>query len=429
MSRIDFLLGDSLETLKSLPGGHFHCAVTSPPYFGLRDYKAEGQLGQEDTPQEFIARLVAICEEVKRVLRDDGVFWLNIGDSYALSRPEGKAKQNLAALAARYDPTVAGKGRKPNRQDDGQITKPARKIPPGARQKGLLLVPQRLAIALNDAGWIVRQINIWDKPNPMPESTKDRCTTAHEYVFMLVKKPAYFFDHLENQEPGVWPAGTKAAKGSAKRKATEGVNARPAEYKVYNGLRTRRSVWRVTTKPFAEAHYATYPPDLIEPAIRTSTSRKGCCAACGAPWRRIVSREGEQPTVAGSDLDRFGDGSHGVHRKVGGQYQKWLDENPLQTVGWKPGCECPETIDFDVVVPCRVLDPFGGAGTTGLVAQQLGLDATLCELNPDNIDMSKRRLGLISGCLEWDMHQAGEAISDLREALREFSYILTTEPF
>ena len=429
MSRIDFLLGDSADTLKHLPDKHFHCAVTSPPYYGLRDYGVDGQLGQEATPQEFVDKLVAITMQVHRVLRDDGVFWLNIGDSYALSRPAGKAKQNLAALAARYDPSKNGEGRKPNRQDDGRIDKPARKLPPGVKLKGLLLVPQRLAIALQDAGWIVRQIIIWDKPNPMPESTKDRCTTSHEYIFMLAKKPDYFFDSFANQEPGVWPAGTKAAKGSAKRKSIDGVNARPPEYKVYDGMRNRRSVWRVTTKPFRDAHYATFPPDLIEPAIRTTTSEKGCCMACGAPWRRKTTRGEPSPAVAGSDLDRFGDGSHGVHRKVGGQYQKWLDENPLQSAGWTPGCKCPENVIFETTVPCRVLDPFGGAGTTGLVAQQLGLDATLCEMNPDNIDMAKRRLGLISGCLEWDMHQLGEAVDDLREAVRQYAYLLTTEPF
>ena len=139
--------------------------------------------------------------------------------------------------------------------------------------------------------------------------------------------------------------------------------------------------------------------------------------ACGAPWTRLVGRPEAPPAVEGSALDRFGDGSHGVHRKVGGQYQKWLDENPKQTLGWEPTCDCPETVDFGVVIPCRVLDPFGGAGTTALVAVQHELDATLIELNPESVEIAKRRLGMTNG-IDAELAGAAEDFAELRRAIR-----------
>jgi hypothetical protein len=253
--------------------------------------------------------------------------------------------------------------------------------PQGAiKTKDMLGIPWRVAFALHADGWYLRSDIIWHKPNPMPESVKDRCTKAHEYIFMLSKSPRYYFDSEAVKEEGVIPAGTKGAKGSAERSSQKGVNSRPPEYKVYDGMRNRRSVWTVTTKPFKGAHFATFPPDLIEPCVLAGSPEK-CCSACGAPHMPQWSRGVESKVVDPSDLDRFGDGSAGVHRKVGGQYQKWLDENPKKLTGYVTTCGCAAGVSAGTV-----LDPFGGSGTTAGVAQKHGRAWVMCELNEEYVD-------------------------------------------
>ena len=255
------MLGDCLERMRTLPDSCVNTCVTSPPYFGLRDYGHEGQIGLEDTPEAFVARLVEVFREVHRVLRDDGTLWLNLGDSYASSGKRGGAGDNIGSdgyIRQGRD----GRGRSPNG---------------GLATKQLLGIPWRVAFALQADGWYLRQDIIWHKPNPMPESVTDRCTKSHEYVFLLSKGPRYYFDAEALKEQGVIPAGTKGAKGSAERAAQSGVNSRPPEYKIYDGMRNRRSVWTVTTKPFKGAHFATFPPDLIEP-----------CVLAGAPVGGVV---------------------------------------------------------------------------------------------------------------------------------------------
>lgn len=255
----EVLVGDCIASMRGLPDQSVHTCVTSPPYFGLRDYEMEGQIGREDAPDAFVARLVDVFREVRRVLRDDGTLWLNLGDSYASGgRKTRDTDRKLSARESGFRPRD------------------------GMTDKQLLGIPWRVALALQADGWCLRQDIIWAKPNPMPESVKDRCTKAHEYIFLLTKGPRYFFDAAAMREPGVYPAGTKGAKGSASRQGVKNVNARPPEYKVYDGYRNRRSVWSVTTKPFKGAHFATFPPDLIEP-----------CILAGAP-------------VGGTVLDPFG---------------------------------------------------------------------------------------------------------------------------
>lgn len=420
MSKIEILTGDAAEKLRELPACHFHCVITSPPYFGLRDYGVDGQAGQEATPGEYVANMVRVFREVWRVLRDDGSLWLNIGDSYngaKTGNTNGGAGSGLKRDGRTEDSRL-----KTNFDMGQNMAKMVfhKRQAQGLDAKNLLLLPQRLAIALQEDGWIVRQAVVWAKPNPMPESVRDRCTKSHEYFWHLVKQPQYHWDHYSMQEEGVYPAGTKAAKGSAARKEVAGANARPAEYKVYSGKRNKRSVWTVTTKAFPGAHFATFPPDLIEPAIRASTSERGCCVACGTPWQRHTSRGADAPHVEGSALDRFGTGKHGVHRKFGSVYQKWLDDNPLQTTGFSPSCECVENF-FAVTAPCRVLDPFGGAGTTALVAAKHGLDATLIELNPAYVEIARRRLGLTADLYAGLVGLAEDA-AQLRSALRYWRY-------
>ena len=221
--------------------------VTSPPYFGLRDYGVGGQIGLEQTPEEYIAAMVEVFRCVRDVLVDDGTLWLNIGDSYAGA---GYSNHKGTGGAQRAD---GGK----QRHLSGT----------GCKNKDLIGIPWMLAFALRADGWYLRQDIIWHKPNPMPESVRDRCTKAHEYIFLFSKKPNYYFDSVAMREPGVMPAGTKGGKGSAERQGQKGVNARPPEYKIYDGFRNRRSVWTVTTKPYKGAHFATFPPELIEPCV------------------------------------------------------------------------------------------------------------------------------------------------------------------
>ena len=253
MSNYQILLGDCVEQMKTLPDQSINCCVTSPPYFGLRDYGNDAQIGLEPTPDGFVESLVRVFRQVKRVLRDDGTLWLNLADTYA----------NKGCNSA----SVGGFTGKRIRAEKKGIMDSRRRNTQGLKPKDLIGIPWRVAFALQQDGWYLRQDIIWHKPNPMPESVKDRCTKAHEYIFLLSKSPRYYFDHEAIKEDGVIPAGTKAAKGSADRVAQKGVNSRPSEYKIYDGKRNKRSVWSVSPKPYKGAHFATFPPDLIEPCI------------------------------------------------------------------------------------------------------------------------------------------------------------------
>jgi DNA modification methylase len=306
---IDIRVGDCRNVLKELPSNYFHTCVTSPPYWGLRDYGSDGQLGLEKTPKEFVDNLVKVFREVKRVLRDDGTVWLNLGDSYAsngtyinkwLKKDKNKDKQHLHTKNAdRY------KDRKAYRSN---IIKP----------KDLIGIPFRVAFALQEDGWYLRQDIIWHKPNPMPESVKDRCTKAHEYIFLLSKSKNYYFDNesiresIKESNKGFISARARTASGALGGKNQHNMEKR--EYSEIKGA-NKRSVWTVTTKPYKEAHFATYPPNLIEPCI-----------------------------LAG----------------------------------------CPEN--------GNVLDPFGGSGTTALVADRLNRNATIIELNKNYINIADNRL-------------------------------------
>lgn len=236
--------------------------VTSPPYYGLRDYGQDGQIGLEETPEEYIAAMVEVFRCVRDVLADDGTLWLNIGDSYYNYRPgKGQAlvKQSVASNDQDLPQTCARRG---NKLD-------------GLKEKDLIGIPWMLAFALRADGWYLRQDIIWHKPNPMPESVQDRCTKAHEYIFLLSKSQKYYFDYQAIREEGVIPAGTLAAKGSAERQNQKGVNARPPEYKEYDGMKNKRSVWTITTKPYEGAHFAVFPEELIEPCIMAGAPAGG----------------------------------------------------------------------------------------------------------------------------------------------------------
>ncbi len=259
---INIIQGNSFKKLKQIDDESIDCCITSPPYYGLRDYGESDQIGQEDTYQEYIENLVNIFEEVRRVLKSNGTLWLNLGDTY--------------------------------------------------ENKNLMGIPFRVAFALQEKGWYLRQDIIWHKPSPMPESVKDRCTKSHEYIFLFSKNEKYYFDNESIKEKSKYPNGPNSPE---KVKAVQGVYSVNLKKIKGNAKKNKRSVWSINTVPLKDAHFATFPPKLIEPMI-----------------------------LAG----------------------------------------CPET--------GTVLDPFGGAGTTALVADRLNRNAVLIELNEEYIDITKKRL-------------------------------------
>jgi len=297
---IQILQGNCIETLQKLDDKSINTCITSPPYWGLRNYNnEEKQLGMEDTPEEFVDNLVKVFREVKRVLRDDGTVWLNLGDSYSSGGRTTTTNQSLRG------------------DKDYGVTRP--KPSKGIKPKDLIGIPWRVALALQQDGWYLRQDIIWHKPNPMPESVKDRCTKAHEYIFLLSKNVKYYFDNEAIKEPVKKDWGTRdRTKGKYHNEGT-GLQPHSGLTKSYD-KKNKRSVWTVTTKPFKGAHFATFPKDLIEPCV-----------------------------LAG----------------------------------------CPEG--------GTVLDPFGGSGTTGIVAVNHNRNAVLCELNQEYIDLAKDRINQEGG--------------------------------
>lgn len=275
MDGVEIYQGDCLAALGSMPNGSAHTCITSPPYFGLRDYGVAGQIGLEETPAEYVEKLVRVFREVRRVLRDDGTLWLNLGDSYAGSwgaqGRQGASGQmaGRSVISARQIESHPKRARK-----TGSLERT-----PRLKNKDLIGIPWRIAFALQADGWYLRQDIIWHKPNPMPESVRDRCTKAHEYIFLLSKNERYYWDANGMQEPAVtagkpikmddgWDTGP-GGHGSFHRQGREqGVKTGA----IQKDTRNRRSVWTVTTKPFKGAHFATFPIDLIEP-----------CALAGSP--------------------------------------------------------------------------------------------------------------------------------------------------
>jgi len=267
--------GDCIEVLKGLPDASVQCVITSPPYYGLRDYGNEDQIGLEKTPEEYIAKMVEVFREVKRVLRDDGTVWLNIGDSYwSDSLARSTAIESMWGKRPASDLTE-GRENIPTHNKRGGLGK----RPDGIKPKDLMGIPWMLAFALRADGWYLRQDIIWHKPNPMPEAVYDRCTKAHEYLFLLTKAQRYHYDAEAIKEPSVsqkvgktW-AERKAA-GEATRHGLAGAAACGAGGFATGETRNRRSVWSITTKPFKGAHFAVMPEELVEPCVLAG-SREG----------------------------------------------------------------------------------------------------------------------------------------------------------
>ena len=387
---ITILTGDVIDQLKTLPDRSVHCVVTSPPYYGLRDYKIEGQIGLEKTPEEYTQKLVEVFREVRRVLRDDGTLWLNLGDSYWGGKGQSgncggdnqEVRHDKGTSLNRGYQTLGGA--KETRPTDGKH--------PVIKPKDLVGIPWRVAFALQADGWYLRSDIIWAKSNPMPESVSDRPTKSHEYIFLLSKNPKYHYDFEGMKEPSKHPGVKHVVSKTGKAHSNElGLDTRPKVNWETGLTRNRRTVWDIPTKPFKGAHFAVFPEKLIEPCIKAGTSEKGACVECGTPLKRIIKlgeirQLGHAPSRKAQEIILKYRGESGLTHSgmVSNQTREKL------TTGWIPTCKC----DVSETKPCVVLDPFGGSGTTGAVSKELNRDAILIELNPEYVEIMKQRLRL-----------------------------------
>lgn len=471
--REDVLLGDAREQLRKLESNSVQCVVTSPPYWGLRDYGGpdliwggdpacdhewielpvrrapdanrglaqtgngapetrmpgleavpypvssgatcnlcgawNGQLGLEPTPQDYVMHLLEVFTELWRVLREDGVCWLNLGDSYnAYNGNRGASSTTIDRNRGRKDAELPG--------GHGLSAKEL-------KNKDLVGIPWWVAFTLRSAGWYLRADVIWRKPNPMPASVRDRPTSSHEHVFLLTKKPRYHYDWLAVVEPFVDARmGRDKAKVSSVRDVggrTDGFtkpnNVDPSK----NGGKNRRDVWTeeedewttfqrwldwmreqgeqhpdvwdITTRPFKGAHFAVFPPALASICARAGTSPVAC-GTCGTPWKRLVEKA--RPI---EQTDRIKNLSLGQVAGTGGAIDGGTSSTTLglyagevpTTDSLEPACS-----HYDPTGRCLVVDPFAGASTTGVVAAELGLDFVGCELVPDYAEMGRERLGV-----------------------------------
>ena len=451
------LVGDALERLAELPDASVHCVMTSPPYWGLRDYGIEGGIGLEATMTEHVTRLVEVFRELRRVLRPDGTAWVNYGDACC---SVGHRKSN-----AGYGSTglSGGNPQVHTPMGAGAMEKDASDV--GLKHKDLLGLPWRLAFALQADGWWLRRDNVWAKPNPTPESVTDRPTSSHEFVFLLTRSGAttfwthrdhagcrtppepdyrwvhkatgeevaaeppgwresnewrrinlwsghdYFYDPVAVRQPG--SPNTHARRKDGEKRPAKGSDPNDNRPGTWRDLRTveeqaaigsnLRDVWWIPPGQFREAHFATFPERLAEIPIRSGTSAAGCCPDCGAPWTRLVrpakptELEGQYAKPYEGTTGKNFEGSRAENaRDVKSRIVAAAREGrlTLATTGWTPSCR-----HEGKAVPCTVLDPFAGAGTVGLVAGRLNRDSILVEISPKYADMARRRILGATGLL------------------------------
>jgi DNA modification methylase len=416
----DIHQGDAAETLAEIPESSVHMPMCSPPYYGLRNYQMEEQIGLEDSLNEYISELLNVASELRRVLRGDGSWWLNLGDSFAgswgaQSKDDEANHRDRDAYPAK-NPARAG----------------------NLRRKSKMLVPHRVAIALEDAGWIVRSDAVWAKPNPMPHPVKDRLHEHKEFVFHLTPEPDYWFDLDAIREPHKEKSIHRAKRDdnrhehSQRQSVANEETLNPDQFVHQNG-KNPGDVFEVAVKPFPDAHFAVYPPELCERPIKASCPPK-VCAGCGTPYERVTEQvpmwerdrddiEREQTLRAleiadeeGLSVEHFeaaravglgnldgGDGNpyqrvdeetaelaREASEVLGSYYREVLMSESAATDDWEQQCGCPT----DDTQPGVVLDPFAGAGTTCLVAKDLGRRFIGTDLNPEYVAMAQKRVGV-----------------------------------
>jgi site-specific DNA-methyltransferase (cytosine-N4-specific) len=377
----EIICGDALAVLQTLPSDYVQCVVSSPPYYCQRDYGVEGQIGLEETPQEFIAKLVEVFREVRRVLRPDGVCWINMGDKFANDTKWGES------TSGKHAQELHGM----NSTRDRRHT--------GFKPKDLMMIPARLAIALQDDGWYLRQDIIWHKITAMPDGVTDRPTSAHEHVFLLAKSERYFYDADAIREP--LKDKTYTTFGIKHREQgndalglvkSDNWGRTVAERKPKLTLdgeiagANKRSVWPIAARPYPDAHFATFPPKLVEPMILAGSAPRAC-EHCGTCWQRVSIPTGhinkrEQAHVPYTNPTKNDSTGRAPSRRVTDQ--------------WMPSCKCKNNTGSG---KCIILDPFMGAGTTAMVALQHSRDYLGIELNTDYIELALRRIGTIQPTL------------------------------
>lgn len=416
---------DTRESLRALPEASIHTVCTSPPYWGLRDYGVDGQIGLENTPEEFVIALVEVFREAKRVLRPDGTLWVNLGDSYwggkgASSFGMVQEAGDRGVIAKPHQNAVGGRGKTRPQDGNHNIIKP----------KDLVGIPWRVAFALQADGWYLRSAIPWAKRNCMPSSQTDRPTTGVEYVFLFSHPDSggrYFYDmDATRVAPNTKPQRRLAARREHSKggEAAPGAEVRPPNYETsaeptvactpINGRNRRDTDWFfesldhvvsggqgllssedgsplafvVNPKPYKGSHFAVWPPDLVRPMILSGTSAQGVCSKCGAPWNRILIQapvDAKDVSVGGYPA-RKDNGSRVVDPS--GRGGNVLATKRLGSDNWQPTCDCVDA----QTIPATVLDPFSGSATTGMVALQEGRNYIGLDLNPDYLPLAEARV-------------------------------------
>lgn len=413
--------GDAAETLREMPESSVHTCVTSPPYYGQRDYDVDGQIGLEETLDEYIAEIVEVGEALRRVLRDDGTWWLNLGDKYA-NKPTGSQPE--------------GKWSRPSR-DQSEEAREQIGIPDGFREKQKMLVPHRVAIRLQDSGWVLRNTVIWNKSNAMPEAVKDRCPTSHEYIFLLTPKPQYYSDFDAIRKPHKEKSLRRRERADTERWGEEKTGQTEhtgfAGDDLHPAGKIPRDVWEMPVASCGEAHFAAFPEQLPRRCIKATCPKK-VCAECGQPyerrtetvniWERDPSEVDRPQTKRALELaEEHGltdehfeaardvgignlDGSEGnpyervddrteklaieAAEVLGSYYREALLSETKNTDEWKQACDC----DTDETEPGIVIDPFAGRGTTLSVAKEQDRRFVGIELNPEYVALCEKEAGI-----------------------------------
>lgn len=403
MSNWKILKGSCLETLRQLPANSVHVCITSPPYWGLRGYGGEkDMIGMEPTMQDHLSNIVAVGREIRRVLRDDGTLWLNYGDAYnnAGSRSQGSGldgkirggQQDTKGNWAKVKEVYGDK-----RYELAKLGLPV---------KQRLMLPARVALALQDDGWWIRSEIIWAKGvsfcpsysgSCMPSSVRDRPTDSHEMMYLLSKKPSYYYDQQAVREPSAESQNSKEDTGGGRSIRTVWMipDDEWTEFQQFRAWKAANQgdltdTWVLNPRPLEAAHFATYPERLVEPCIKAGSSEHGACSECGSPWERVIERVGGPPLDNRNAPCEVGRGDGDTRPRgssLSGLYAEYGYATNV-TTGWKATCDHPGA----PVVPCVVLDPFNGSGTTGVVALQHGRNYIGCEINEDYIKLAKARL-------------------------------------